>query len=295
MSHGKHTLFRPVGSFGFTLIELLVVITIISLLLSLLIPSLGQARMKALQISCSSRQRQGGLGLNVYMTDFREWLPLMRNDATGFSFQPVRGVDQFPQYLADVFPKTIRNCPTYNPLSVNMGPVAEFGWGYAFPFQGNYYAANGLMDDRVDNADDPSYVRVKPGKANEKIGSSWFSYSYDPSNDIFPLMADYLQNANDSLTISPHSPSSRNAGYLGHNLITSDGANTLWRDGHVEWHNWIGQNGISLGPDYHGNYPIYLANQTSPLMGNGTYNGWTWPGAYYFAYYFWMKGDNGAR
>ncbi len=293
MSPTKKMPLRFFPAYGFTLIELLIVITIISVLLSLLIPTLGQARMKALQISCSSRQRQAGVGLNIYMTDFREWLPLMRNDATGFSFQPRPGVDQSPQYLADVFPKPLRICPTYNPLSVNMGPLAEFGWGYAFPFQTSYYAANGLMDDRVDNEDDPSYVRVKPGKAREKAGANWYSYSYDPTNDIFPLMADYLQDANDNLTISPHSPISRNAGYLGHNVITSDGANSLWRDGHVEWHNWFGQNGIYANQDWHGNYPIYLANHASPLLGNGSYNGWTWPGNIYFRYYYWMKGENG--
>jgi len=54
---------------GFTLIELLVVISIISLLLGILIPTVNKTRQKARSVSCSSRMRQIGLASVMYVQD----------------------------------------------------------------------------------------------------------------------------------------------------------------------------------------------------------------------------------
>lgn len=55
--------------YGFTLIELLVVIAIISLLISILLPSLNTARDLAKTVMCKTNLRQIGLGLSMYMGD----------------------------------------------------------------------------------------------------------------------------------------------------------------------------------------------------------------------------------
>ncbi len=60
---------------GFTLIELLVVVAIISLLISILLPSLTCARASAKAVKCGAQLRGIGLGLQAYMSENNNWFP----------------------------------------------------------------------------------------------------------------------------------------------------------------------------------------------------------------------------
>ena len=58
---------------GFTLIELLVVIGIISILMGVLLPSLGKAREQSQRIKCLSNLRQIGSAFMFYGQDFKKY------------------------------------------------------------------------------------------------------------------------------------------------------------------------------------------------------------------------------
>ena len=66
---------RNAGGNGFTLIELLVVVAIISLLVSILLPSLSCAKDLAKAVICSSNLHTLGLALNLFADDHDEQFP----------------------------------------------------------------------------------------------------------------------------------------------------------------------------------------------------------------------------
>ena len=65
---------------GFTLVELLVVIGIIALLISILLPALGKARLAAQAAACQSNMRQIGIGMRMYAEANKSWLPTSGED-----------------------------------------------------------------------------------------------------------------------------------------------------------------------------------------------------------------------
>lgn len=60
---------------AFTLIELLMVVAILSLLVSILLPSLNKAKELAKKAICASNQRQIGLGIGMYSVENRRAFP----------------------------------------------------------------------------------------------------------------------------------------------------------------------------------------------------------------------------
>jgi prepilin-type N-terminal cleavage/methylation domain-containing protein/prepilin-type processing-associated H-X9-DG protein len=70
-SHSQVTHFL-----GFTLIEMLVVVAVISILATLLLPTLSRARDGARIVHCKNNQHQLVMGMFMYSEDNDDWLPL---------------------------------------------------------------------------------------------------------------------------------------------------------------------------------------------------------------------------
>lgn len=62
---------------GFTLIELLVVVSIIALLVSILLPALGQARKQAQRTICGVGQKQIGIGIEIFTSESNGLMPVL--------------------------------------------------------------------------------------------------------------------------------------------------------------------------------------------------------------------------
>lgn len=136
---------------AFTLIELLVVIAIISLLVSILVPSLTKAKELAQMSVCAANQRSIGQGFYFFAQDHQDTLPLMANPSTDpnlNNYIPIiwpymyDGQNPFKpgstEYL-DFVPESIFRCPT-NP--VRRDTLA--GWA---SFAANFHLSECVLSD----------------------------------------------------------------------------------------------------------------------------------------------------
>jgi prepilin-type N-terminal cleavage/methylation domain-containing protein/prepilin-type processing-associated H-X9-DG protein len=127
---------------AFTLIELLVVIAIIAILSAILLPSLSKARDKAQTTACKSNLRQISLGLQLYVGDFRAYLPW------GFS---VPGSPQYYYWMDFLGPYVRASWPqlNYNASQVLNEPRGLFACPSYNGFPGLYATRRSPTGDAV--------------------------------------------------------------------------------------------------------------------------------------------------
>jgi prepilin-type N-terminal cleavage/methylation domain-containing protein/prepilin-type processing-associated H-X9-DG protein len=95
---------------AFTLVELMVVIAVISVLASMLLPSLKNAMESGYIIRCLNNQRQIGIALQDYSSDYRGWGPPTKQWYGNNGLWPYV-YDNAPDGNALKHSRTIFNCP----------------------------------------------------------------------------------------------------------------------------------------------------------------------------------------
>jgi prepilin-type N-terminal cleavage/methylation domain-containing protein len=168
---------------GFTLIELLVVISIIALLMGILLPVMGRARLQAKVVAVNAELREIGMALEAYSFDNDEKYPPTRVDCMlgGHFYQlPVELVESgyLPEPPGDTF--------------MAAGIEDRFNRGYTY----KYRSVGELIYNRTVVMQDGSYLWVPDGfPDNEKEEGdtyynlkespvSWVIYSEGPKFDL---------------------------------------------------------------------------------------------------------------
>ncbi len=139
MTRSPASLFLRQSAPGFTLIELLVVITILTILISLTIPTLSKTRTEARLVVCMSRQRGIGIGYLGYTLDNKSAVPrplignsyshVMQDQFTPDWAQPVGlSVLYAKGYLANGRAGSCTDHPWSTPLlAAKLDEVAAYG------------------------------------------------------------------------------------------------------------------------------------------------------------------------
>ncbi len=143
-------------SLKFTLIELLVVIAIISILASMLLPALNNARNKAKSIKCVSNFKQIGFAVSNYINDYSNWLPKSSTyneqrhwewrmelaEYLGINGGVIELVTADVTSAQDGFKSGVFRCPAFNrtpgtTLNTDLQQGGGVGWnfGYAGQYQ----------------------------------------------------------------------------------------------------------------------------------------------------------------
>lgn len=104
---------------AFTLVELLVVISIIALLLSMLMPSLGKVRSQAQATVCLSNLQQIGMAVKLYSNDYNGYFPPAYEAATDTHWWGQKCLDKidhskgfsWPYLQSKLAKRSVYECP----------------------------------------------------------------------------------------------------------------------------------------------------------------------------------------
>jgi prepilin-type N-terminal cleavage/methylation domain-containing protein len=120
---------------GFTLIELLVVIAIIALLISILLPALGEARRTARLVRCFSNLKQQGVASHTYAAEFKEklWtfsakIGTWNSSSTPFGDlqSPTSDMLAADMQMCDVVRRRSDRLPSETPVISNLFPYCRY-------------------------------------------------------------------------------------------------------------------------------------------------------------------------
>jgi prepilin-type N-terminal cleavage/methylation domain-containing protein len=206
---------RPLG---FTLVELLVVVAIIAVLISLLMPSLANAKKQAQSTACLSNLRQMAIGTNSYCADFQDAAPawgfstIGSGTPTGFNpvtdfwtvtLAPYVGASQFAwngptQAQSTLYQAMVKCyfCPLNDRVDMSNSWYEQYPWTYAlsalsscpdayavYQHQGKY---GYLKSNKVSGSGFVLFVDCVPG---DRCGYPWYAGGSSGYNDSYQMLA----------------------------------------------------------------------------------------------------------
>ena len=155
---------------GFTLIELLIVIAIVALLLSILAPSLGKARIMALRLKCAHNLKQINLAVLLYLDANNDTYPCAQDPVSGDPASPYwlwmgRGWRGFVEpYLGgyiDVNNPSVLFCPQ-DPVGKDEYESTSYAYSMAF-----YHSPDQI--DSITSISDTYDIAWMPSVAKQSI------------------------------------------------------------------------------------------------------------------------------
>jgi len=168
---------------GFTLIELLVVISIIALLMGILLPVMGQARLQAKVVAVNAELREIGMALEAYSFDNNDKYPPTRVDCMlgGHFYQlPVELVESkyLPAPGSDTFMAAGIEDRFNRGYTYKYRSVGELIYNRTFVIQDGAYlwVPDGFPDNEKEEGDTYNNLKDSP--------VSWVLYSEGPKFDL---------------------------------------------------------------------------------------------------------------